>query len=326
MALTQTHELIHKYGNELRMGTIPDDRLRALLASGVFKKSSGYVDLNKPVTDANHSVLDAMKDFVQNLGESSDQDTLHLLISRMLSLMIEDNNTGFMNNNSLLKTFLAYEFAHYAELAWQHVDTGPFQQMLKANQSSCDHVMEVLLMPLVTYFKGKPIDNSASPIITLARGHDDSGEELPVSAMSPLQAALLQKITDYLTWRKNKGGDDGRGYQPGWFTRIRHFSDFGKNRATELQQELQGAGPEGVVALIRGHLAGKNSKLHNHSLDSYLLEAILEHPDAFGLDDIASAPRKTGIIQTVPTLRNSVSRAAFREKILGDTATTTFAL
>jgi hypothetical protein len=123
---------------------------------------------------------------------------------------------------------------------------------------------------------------------------------------SPLRDDLLQKINDYLTWRNDKSRDDGRGYALGWFTRIRHWTDFGKNRAEQLHRELEAASPDELVDIIKVHLT-HDSKLHNHSLDSYLLEAIHDHLDHFGINEFF-------------TLRNSETRALLREKILDNSA------
>lgn len=99
--------------------------------------------------------------------------------------------------------------------------------------------------------------------------------DLPESSGSPLKTALLEKIAHYLEWRDNKGGDDhGRGYKLGLFTRARHFTDFGKNRAIGLRDQLGVASTdEQAMLVLQGHLS-RYSKLHNHSLDTYLLEAV----------------------------------------------------
>ena len=97
--------------------------------------------------------------------------------------------------------------------------------------------------------------------------------------------ALITKIDDYLYWRANKDSDDGRGYKLGIFTRLRHFTSFGKNRAEDLKSRLQALqSPEDFSITLKEHFS-QNSTLNNHSLDTYLLEGIAKHPQFFELID-----------------------------------------
>jgi|GEM_PF-4023614 len=124
-----------------------------------------------------------------------------------------------------------------------------------------------------------------------------------VMARSPLQNALLKKITAYLDWRADKQLDDGRGYELGFFTRLRHWTNFGEDRARALYSKLVYASPAAVIGIIKAHFSGGHSTLHNHSLDAFLLEAIDKHLDDFDITSLFS-------------LRFSESRAALREKVL----------
>lgn len=89
-----------------------------------------------------------------------------------------------------------------------------------------------------------------------------------------LRDALIKKVDDYLRWRANKDIDDGRGYKLGFFSKIRHYSQFGQKRAETLKSALQKTEDmKTLIAILQGHLR-KDSKLNNHSLDTYLLEEI----------------------------------------------------
>lgn len=93
---------------------------------------------------------------------------------------------------------------------------------------------------------------------------------------------LIKKIDNYLYWRDNKDSNDGRGYRLGLFTKLRHYSEFGKIRANNLKQKLEKAAPEDLISIFQKHLS-KDSKLNNHSLDTYLLEAVAQHKQLFNM-------------------------------------------
>ena len=114
---------------------------------------------------------------------------------------------------------------------------------------------------------------------------------------------LMTKIDDYLYWRANKDSDDGRGYKLGIFTRLRHFTNFGKNRAEHLKSRLEALqSPEDFSTTLKEHFS-QHSTLNNHSLDTYLLEGIAKHPqffdliDTFNLENAEERVELTGLIR-----------------------------
>lgn len=110
----------------------------------------------------------------------------------------------------------------------------------------------------------------------------DTGVEAPTTAakhsatvddVKVAQLALLAKINDYIRWSKNKDCDDGRNYALGFFSKWRH-GDFGVKRAEELIRLVSKARcKKDMVETLQQHFS-KNSKVENHSLDTYVLEAI----------------------------------------------------
>ncbi|CEK10528.1 hypothetical protein [Legionella hackeliae] len=116
-----------------------------------------------------------------------------------------------------------------------------------------------------------------------------------------LKDALISKIDDYLKWRENKDTPEDRGYTLGLFTRLRHLSNFGKKRAESLKMRLQGASSEQVIGILKEHFE-ENSRLNNHSLDTYLLEAIQKHKHVLNITENFNLGDKN-------------DRAALREKI-----------
>lgn len=98
-----------------------------------------------------------------------------------------------------------------------------------------------------------------------------------------LRLALIKKIDTYLSWRANKDSDDQRNYSLGFFTRIRHFTKFGETRAINLKSQLaESHDMDELISLCREHFL-KDSRLHNHSLDTYLLEGIEQHKELFNI-------------------------------------------
>ncbi|WED42988.1 hypothetical protein [Legionella cardiaca] len=128
---------------------------------------------------------------------------------------------------------------------------------------------------------------------------NDAKKNLPPEEQ--LRRDLIIKIDNYLYWREHKNEDDRRGYKPGLFTRLRHYTAFGKNRAQELKKTLEKAKPEEVITRLQEHLQ-QHSKLDNHSLDTYLLEAVNKHKILFH------------ITETID-LRNKHDRTSLRDKI-----------
>lgn len=89
-----------------------------------------------------------------------------------------------------------------------------------------------------------------------------------------LRKTLIGAVDEYLRWRNNESKETDYKKSSGAFTWLRHYTDFGKNRANDLKNDLNKAQDlNTMLDILQKHFAN-NSRLHNHSLDSYLLRAI----------------------------------------------------
>ncbi|HBD7103428.1 TPA: hypothetical protein ACT96X_002902 [Legionella pneumophila] len=89
-----------------------------------------------------------------------------------------------------------------------------------------------------------------------------------------LRKTLIGAVDEYLRWRNNESKETDYKKSSGAFTWLRHYTDFGKNRANDLKNDLNKAQDlKTMLDILQKHFAN-NSQLHNHSLDSYLLRAI----------------------------------------------------
>ncbi|HAT1659304.1 TPA: hypothetical protein JAN57_05365 [Legionella pneumophila] len=89
-----------------------------------------------------------------------------------------------------------------------------------------------------------------------------------------LRKTLIGAVDEYLRWRNNESKETDYKKSSGAFTWLRHYTDFGKNRANDLKNDLNKAQDlNTMLDILQKHFAN-NSQLHNHSLDSYLLRAI----------------------------------------------------
>ncbi len=103
------------------------------------------------------------------------------------------------------------------------------------------------------------------------------------SPVDEVRKTLIQQIDSYLKWRANKSNDDLRGYPLGLFTRIRHYTQFGFLRAEDLKKQLEKVNSmDELTSLLCEHLQ-KDSRLNNHSLDTYLLEGIEKYKELFAI-------------------------------------------
>ncbi|CAM2944562.1 tetratricopeptide repeat protein [Legionella worsleiensis] len=114
---------------------------------------------------------------------------------------------------------------------------------------------------------------------------------------------IIAAITNYLAWRNNKSAPDNRGYIVTFFTYLRHFTPFGENRATQLHSFLSDNPLINPMSVLRTHLM-QNSRLMNHSLDTYILEALIEHRELFLINE------------EITELRSYAARADLRQLIL----------
>lgn len=91
---------------------------------------------------------------------------------------------------------------------------------------------------------------------------------------------LIKAIDDYLHWRSHKNDADNRGYTIGYFTRFRHFTEFGKQRALQLRKLLTTTPSSHPIQVLQQHFK-THSTLNNHSLDTYLLECMVQNKGYF---------------------------------------------
>lgn len=117
MSLKQTKLLVDRYRDKLVNGTITDRELEALMDIKSFPKSAGYVEVNKPVSDKNHSQSDAINDFVLAVAPRLMRALLHQLTARLINLAPDAGRNTFMRNSAFEKAFLAYELAQFPQAA-----------------------------------------------------------------------------------------------------------------------------------------------------------------------------------------------------------------
>ncbi|HAU1320176.1 TPA: hypothetical protein F8R96_04385 [Legionella pneumophila] len=96
-----------------------------------------------------------------------------------------------------------------------------------------------------------------------------------------LRKTLIGAVDEYLRWRNNESKANDYQKSSGAFTWLRHYTDFGKNRANDLKNDLNKAQDlHTMLDVLQKHFAN-NSRLHNHSLDSYLLRAMYKDCNKF---------------------------------------------
>ncbi|HDU8260129.1 hypothetical protein [Legionella pneumophila] len=96
-----------------------------------------------------------------------------------------------------------------------------------------------------------------------------------------LRKTLIGAVDEYLRWRNNESKETDYQKSSGAFTWLRHYTNFGKNRAHDLKNELNKAQDlKTMLDVLQKHFAN-NSRLHNHSLDSYLLRAMYKDCNKF---------------------------------------------
>jgi hypothetical protein len=109
-----------------------------------------------------------------------------------------------------------------------------------------------------------------------------------------LKMTLISKVKRYLNWRQDKNFDDGRNYPLGFFTKIRHYTEFGETRANNLMNHLHEAQNfNELMSAVKEHLT-KDSTLHNHSLDAYILEGIEQYKEFLNIKESFNLREFTG--------------------------------
>ncbi len=200
MPLQQTHKLMNKYGKSLKNGTISDQALDQLLHPNTFKRSpaNGYVDPNKPVTDSNHTQMDAIKDFVETIGEELSPEVLHTLTHRIIQRAPDAGENTFMRNSTLEKAFLAYEMTRYPELAESHFDSARIKTTFP-RETDIFNLKTVILHPLIDFF------SSTSPLAHYKSALQKLKEQLQQDTLDAQIREHAKKVVSQIEALKTEG-------------------------------------------------------------------------------------------------------------------------
>ena len=152
MPLNQTKKLIDTYGEKIKNASISDQELGQLLEPNTFTKSDGYVDQNQPISNSNHSKMDAIKDFVLTIGPDLSPEILHQVTARAIALSPSESTNTFMRGSSLEKAFLAYEMVKYPESAEDHFACDRIKTEFP-KQNDIPNLKAVILNPIIYFFR-----------------------------------------------------------------------------------------------------------------------------------------------------------------------------
>lgn len=155
MPLSQTKILVNLYGPKLRDGSITDAEIDHLLKHDTFKKSEGFVDPSKPLSDSNFSKMDSIKDFVLTVAPSIPQDKLHDLTARLIARSPEGEKNTFMRGSTLEKAFLAYELLHYPATAETHFNSERVKKEFPG-ANDIPNLKAVILKPIIDFYRSAP--------------------------------------------------------------------------------------------------------------------------------------------------------------------------
>lgn len=131
--------------------------------------------------------------------------------------------------------------------------------------------------------------------IAKSRGHTEVTRVLKKAIqdeLNQIKAVLIEKTNSYLRWRRSLIRDDNRGYEAGFFSSMRSFNYYGKRRAERFKRNLQRANAEEVLTVLKKHLR-RGTRMHNHSLDTYLLEGLMHCEEARSILNVPVAPLLT---------------------------------
>ncbi|KTD15513.1 VipE [Legionella gratiana] len=202
MPLQQTRNLMKKYGKSLTDGTISDQMLDDLLHPDTFKRSPGiaYVDPNKPITDSNHTQMDAIKDFVETIGEELSPAVLHTLTGRIIQRAPDRGENTFMRNSTLEKAFLAYEMVRCPELAASHFDSLRIKTTFP-RETDISNLKTVILSPLIEFF------SSTSPLVHYKKALQKLKEQLQQDDLNAQIKEHAQKVMSHIEALKAEGNE-----------------------------------------------------------------------------------------------------------------------
>ncbi len=149
--LSQTHRLIERYLNSLVDGSISDTELLALLFH-TFTPSKEYADPDLPISDTNHTVNDAIRDFVRSIAPRIDPCVLPVLTMRMIALSPDTNPNCFMRGSTLEKVFLGYLLYKQPDQLDEIVKLDRMQREFPSNLD-IENLKRVILDPIIEFFK-----------------------------------------------------------------------------------------------------------------------------------------------------------------------------
>lgn len=182
-----------------------------------------------------------------------------------------------------------------------HLFTLDFLSKMTVEMLNC---IRGLALQLIANVKSQCVENSESiklnktvskeftKIVDLVEWNDKvqtpmSKERVQLEADRLVKQALIHKVNTYLTWRNDKSlsSTDGRGYSNGFFTRLRHCSQFGETRAKNLKTALENMITKHDLLMVLTEHFAHHSQLNNHSLDTYLLEGIQDNLAYFNIQN-----------------------------------------
>ncbi|MCH9756534.1 MAG: VipE [Gammaproteobacteria bacterium] len=173
MPLTSTQQLIKDYGQKIIKKTITDDEICALMEDKRFQQSTGYVDPNQPITDKNHTKLNALQDFVITLGPQLSPENLHQLTERLIRLAPRGDDNTFMRGSSLEKCFLAYELVRSPQNAETHFQKGSTLRDIFTSETAIENLKGTILGPGVLFFrsprKATPLSRAEQAELTVKK-------------------------------------------------------------------------------------------------------------------------------------------------------------
>lgn len=208
--LNNSRALFQEFGQELFSEKMTFERLWLLL-DPVNSRFSGTIPYiaSEPMTDNNHSQLDAMKDFVRILIEFAtshfENNTdrlsawLHRLVNDLLRLWLpQEPANRLFRNNSLAKTLLAYELAYFAGAADQHFSHAEgvlFERMQELSEQDKNYLRHVILSPQIVFFKNPEADlrdrSFSSPVEPVKFSSEGQPPNIPLPNRRPSLASFL---------------------------------------------------------------------------------------------------------------------------------------
>ncbi len=133
----------------------------------------------------------------------------------------------------------------------------------------------------------KPVTDPTPPLVITSTSSNTTvvtaEEHKPAPVKTITFTEVINKaISGYKAWYESENKDsnaDNRGIKQGKFSLWRH-GDSGQKRATALLSQITNAGSDiDRCDILERHFNRYCARLNNHSLDSYLLDALSQHLD-----------------------------------------------